>query len=82
LTESKLSKYFWADSMITAAYVMGQSPVSALGDYTPYETCFNRRVDAAFFQPFRCPASAYILKDQHGGKFQSHTRKCIMLGKQ
>ncbi|KIK72455.1 hypothetical protein PAXRUDRAFT_21969, partial [Paxillus rubicundulus Ve08.2h10] len=80
LEESRLPKSFWADAMATAAYITARSPTSALRGENPYQTLFRRRVDPTIFHPFGCPAYAHIPKEQRGGKFRSHGRKCIMIG--
>jgi hypothetical protein len=40
----------------------------------------SRQVDPTLFQSFECAAYTYTPKEQHGGKFQSYGKKCIMIG--
>ena len=80
LEDSKLPKAFWVDTMSTAAYITGRSLSSALKGGVPYQLLFNWKVNPTLFHPFCCLGYALIPKEQQGGKFQSHRRKCVLLG--
>ncbi|KIY48246.1 hypothetical protein FISHEDRAFT_6792, partial [Fistulina hepatica ATCC 64428] len=83
LINSGVPKTYWPYACFTvqhAAFTIGRTPASGIKSKVPYEELFHRRVNASFFRPFGCTAYALLPKDQRGGKFNSHARKCILLG--
>ena len=65
--------------MKPAAYLRNRFPTSALDKMTPYEAWFDRKPSLAHLRPFGCPAYAYVLPELRK-KFDSRTRRCILLG--
>ena len=78
LLDAKLPKQFWAEAISTAVYLKNRSPSKAL-NMTPYEVWHGRKSKVNHFRVFGSDAYAHISRDERA-KFDSKTRKCIMLG--
>ena len=78
LLDAKLPKQFWAEAISTAVYLKNRSPSKAL-NMTPYEVWHGRKPKVNHFRVFGSDAYAHIPRDERA-KFDSKTRKCIMLG--
>ena len=81
LSDVKLPKTFWAETLSTAAYVRNRSPTSTLRDKTPYETLNGRKPNVKHLRIFGCIglSHVHIPKDERE-KLDSKSRKCIVLG--
>lgn len=78
LLDAKLPKRFWAEAISTAVYLKNRSTTKSLS-MTPYEAWHGSQPKANHLRVFGCDAYSHIPKDERG-KFDSKTRKCIMLG--
>ena len=78
LLDSKLPKKFWAEAVSTADYLKNRSPSKAL-NMTPYEAWYSSKPRVNRLRVFGCDAYTHIPKDERT-KFDSKTRKCIMVG--
>ena len=78
LLDSKLPKKFWAEAVSTADYLKNRSPSKAL-NMTPYEAWYGSKPRVNRLRVFGCDAYTHIPKDERT-KFDSKTRKCIMVG--
>lgn len=78
---SKLNKTFWLEAVLTAVYLINRSPTTALPDgKLPAEIWYGKMPDLNKLRVFGCIAYAHKVKGERNGKFDSHSRKCIMLG--
>jgi len=81
LLESKLSKSFWFEAVLTAAYLINSSPTRALVDgKDPAEKWSGKCPDLSNLRVFRCTGYLHVPKEISGGKFQPRAVKCVMLG--
>ena len=78
LLDAKLPKEFWAEAISTAVYLKNRSPTKAL-KLTPYEAWHGTKPKVNHLRVFGSDAYAHIPKDERS-KFDSKTRKCIMVG--
>ena len=78
LLDAKLPKRFWAEAISTAVYLKNRSP-SKVTNMTPFEGWHGRKPKVNHFRVFGSDAYALIPKDERA-KFDSKTRKCILLG--
>ena len=79
LIDAKLRKKFWAEAVSTAVYLKNRSPSKPLQNMTPYEAWHGRKPVVSHLRVFGCDAYAHIPRDERS-KFDSKTRKCILLG--
>ena len=78
LLDAKLPKKFWAEAVSTAVYLKNRSPSKPLSK-TPYEVWNGRKPKVNHLRVFGSDAYAHVPRDERG-KFDSKTRKCIMVG--
>ncbi|KAH9681147.1 hypothetical protein KPL71_026853 [Citrus sinensis] len=76
LLSSNLSKYFWAEAVVTAAYLINRSPSSALEFKTPQEVWSGKPPDLSNLKVFGCPAYAHIKQ----GKLEPRAVKGYFIG--
>ena len=79
LLDAQVEVELWPEAMKTAAYLRNRFPISALDQMIPYEAWFGRKPSLAHLRPFGCPSYAYI-PPALTKKFDSRTRRCILLG--
>ena len=79
ISDSGLSKDFWAECLATAAYIKNRSPSAALVNKTPFEMYFGTKPSVKNFRIFGCEAFAWVPKDERK-KLDSKTRKCVFVG--
>ena len=80
LNEGNLPKYFWADAINTACYVMNRVLIRPILDKTPYELLRGRKPNDSHVHVFRC--KCYILNNSRDnlGKFDAKAEEGIFLG--
>ena len=78
LLNAKLPKKFWAEATSTAVYLKNRSPTKAL-KLTPYEAWHGTKPKVNHLRVFGSDAYAHIPMHERS-KFDSKTRKCIMVG--
>ena len=78
LLDAKLPKKFWAEAVSTAVYLKNRSP-SKLLNMTPFEIWHGRKPKVSHLRVFGSDAYAHVPRDERG-KFDSKSRKCIMVG--
>ena len=76
LLRSNLSKHFWAEAAVTAAYLINRSPSSALEFKTPQEVWSGKPPDLSNLKVFGCPAYAHIRQ----GKLELRAVKGYFMG--
>ena len=74
LAHAKLPKIFWAEALMTAAYVINRSPLAPLDEDVPYKD-----VSYQHLKVFDCLAYVHVAKNKRG-KLDLKTRPCIFLG--
>ena len=80
LSDSQLSKSFWAEALNTANYVLNRSPSSGLhGKMTPYEKLNGLKPKVDYFRVFGCECYMHVPSDERV-KLDSKSQKCIFLG--
>ena len=57
-----LPKYFWAEAVHTAIYILNRSPTNAIGSMTSYEAWHKRKLMVEHFKVFGCIAYAHVPK--------------------
>ena len=79
LNEHSLPKYFWAEAVNTACYVMNRVLVRPLLTKTPYELWNNKKPNVSYFKVFGC--KCFILNEKDNlGKFDAKSDEGIFLG--
>ena len=76
LLSSNLSKHFWAEAVVTAAYLINRSPSSALEFKTPQEAWSGKLPDLSILKVVGCPAYAHISQ----GKLEPRAVKGYFIG--
>ena len=75
---SKLPKKFWGEAISTAVYLKNRTPVKALNK-TPFEVWHGKKPKVNHLRMFGSDAYAHVVQDERA-KFDTKTRKCIMIG--
>ena len=78
LLNSKLPKKFWGEAISTAVYLKNRTPVKALNK-TPFEVWHGKKSKVSHLRVFGSDAYAHVPRDERA-KFDTKTRKCIMVG--
>lgn len=77
LSESGLSKQFWAEAAATAVHLINKSPSTAIGDKIPDEVWYNKDgLDYSYLRRFGCVA--YVHSDD--GKLNPRAKKGVFVG--
>ena len=79
ISDSGVSKIFWAEAISTATYIRNRSPCSSLNLKTPYEMLNGRKSNVKHIRIFGCTAFAHIPNDERK-KLDFKARKCIIVG--
>ncbi|KAI5735092.1 hypothetical protein M8J77_014056 [Diaphorina citri] len=80
MVQSGVPKIFWAEAVMTAAYIRNRCPSSAIDNQIPYELWTNKNLtkeDVNRIKVYGCRAYA---KKMSGGKLDSKAEKCVMIG--
>ena len=80
ISDSGLPKCFWADTVITACYVMNRVLIRPILKKTPYELLNWRKPNMSHLKVFGC--KCYVLNNgkESLGKFDAKSDKGIFLG--
>ena len=76
LLSSNLSKHFWVEAVVAAAYLINRSPSLALEFKTPQEVWSGKPPDLSNLKIFGCPAYAHISQ----GKLEPKAVKGYFIG--
>mgnify|MGYP000432718087 CR=1 FL=1 len=79
LAHAKLSKTFWAEALMTAAYVINQSPSVPLDGDIPQRVWTGKDLSYRQLRVFSCLSYVDVAKDQRE-KLDLKSRQCIFLG--
>jgi hypothetical protein len=80
LLSSNLPKSFWTEAVTTTAFLINRSPTAALENCTPAEKWFGFKPNLKKVRIFGCLVYQHIPKQLNTRKFDTRTRKCILLG--
>ncbi|KAH9688106.1 Integrase catalytic domain-containing protein [Citrus sinensis] len=79
LNENSLPKYFWAEAVNTACYVLNRVLIRPNLNKTPYELWKDRKPNISYFKVFGCKCFVLNTKDNLG-KFDPKSDVGIFLG--
>ena len=79
LSDAKLPRKFWAETLSTAVYLRNRSPTIAVQGKTPLEAWTKEKPDVGHLKAFGCLCFAHVAKDERQ-KFDAKAKRCIMLG--
>jgi hypothetical protein len=79
MNEYNLPKYFWAEAVNTACYVINRVVIRSKLKKTPYELWIGRSLNIGYFKVFGC--RCFILNEKNNlGKFDAKSDEGIFLG--
>lgn len=76
LSNSSLSKDFWAEAINMPCYLVNRSPSTTIECKTPFELWFDTLANYSNLRLFGCPSYAHV----NDGKLYPSAKKCIFLG--
>jgi len=79
ITESGLSKAFWAECLAALVHVLDRCPTSAVQGATPFELWNGKKPDVSHLRVWGCVAYVHVQRDKRS-KLGSHMEKCIFIG--
>jgi hypothetical protein len=77
--ESNVEKYFWAEAVNTACYILNRVTIRKGLNKTPYELWKDRKPNISYFHIFGCYCYILNIRDNLG-KFDSKSDKGLFLG--
>jgi len=80
LNDSNLPKYFWADAVNTACYVLNRVLIRPLLKKTPYELYKGRKPNISHFKVFGCKCFVLNNGKDNIGKFDAKADDGIFIG--
>lgn len=69
-------RFFWAEAINTACYLVNRSPSTAIELKTPEEVWSGSPANYSNLRIFGCPAYAHV----NEGKLKARAKKCVFLG--
>ncbi|RDX76303.1 hypothetical protein CR513_43717, partial [Mucuna pruriens] len=79
LSEGKLLKHFWGETLYTTVHVINLSPAVALNTEVPNNIWFGKDVNYDHLRVYGCKAFVHVPKDERS-KLNMKTRQCIFIG--
>ncbi|KAH9660266.1 hypothetical protein KPL70_024153 [Citrus sinensis] len=76
LIQSKLPKTLWAETLLTACYLVNLIPSTAINFKTPFEIWYGKPADYGNLKAFGCPAYVHISQ----GKLAPRALKGVFIG--
>lgn len=76
ISNSGLSRDFWAEAVSTACFLVNRSPSTSIELKTPEEVWSGNSPDYSNIKIFGCPAYVHV----NEGKLEPRSKKCIFLG--
>lgn len=81
LLNSKVSKSLWTEAVVAAVYLINRSPTSALMQKAvPAELWFGEKPKLGKIRIFGCVAYLHVPSELNHSKFESRTKKYLMVG--
>ncbi|CAL9028169.1 unnamed protein product, partial [Prunus brigantina] len=74
-----LPKYFWAEAVACAVYILNRSPSRSVNGRTPYEVWSGRKPNIQHLRVFGCIAYSHV-PDHIRKKLDEKAEKCIFIG--
>lgn len=79
LIDSGVAKAFWAEAVMTAAYIINRVPCKGSGDKSPEEIWSGREPDLSLLKVFGCKAYAQVPAAKRK-KLDDKSTECIFVG--
>ena len=79
LSDSNLPKYFWAEAVATACYILNRILIRPLTDKTSYELIYSKKPKVSYFRIFESKCFILNTKDNLD-KFDPKSDKGIFIG--
>ena len=79
LLDAELPQTYWAEALMTAAYLRNRSPTAAVEGMTPFQAWSGKKPGVSHLRVFGYAGYVHVPKDRRS-KLDSKTQKCIMLG--
>ncbi|RDX91760.1 hypothetical protein CR513_26204, partial [Mucuna pruriens] len=79
LSEARLPKHLWGETLYTAVHVINLSPAVALNTEVSDKIWFGNDVKYDHLRVFDCKAFVHVIKDERS-KLDMKTRQCIFIG--
>ena len=76
LSNSRLPKWFWANTAVTVCFLINRSPSTVIDKKNPKEVWSGTPTSYFDLKIFDCPAYAHV----NNGKLEPRSRKCVFLG--
>lgn len=80
IINSKLSKSFWSEAVITAVYLINKNSTKEIKRKVPAKLWYGKKPDVQKLRVFGCIAYLKLPKELIGEKFDSRSKKCLMVG--
>ena len=80
LNESKLPKYFWADAVYTATYVLNRTLIRPILKKTPYELYKGKKPSVSHLRVFGCKCFVLNNGKKKLGKFDAQFDEGVHIG--
>ena len=80
LNENGLPKYFWAEAVNTACYVVNMTHIRSILKRTPYELWKGTLPNISYFHAFGCKCFVHNNGKEALGKFDATSDEGIFLG--
>lgn len=80
LCEHSLPKYFWAEAMNSACYIINRVSIRPILKKTPYELWRGRKLNISYFRTFGTKCFIHNNGKDNLGKFDAKSDKGIFLG--
>ncbi len=79
LNEKFFPNYFWAKVVVTANYIMNQTPTAAVHGMTPKEKFISKKPNVSHVIVFGCIAYVHVPNEKRS-KLDPKAEKCIFIG--
>lgn len=80
ICENNLPKYFWAEAVNTANYILNRCLIRPILKKTPYELFKGRKPSVSYFKPFGCKCFIHNNGKNNLGKFDARSDEGIFVG--
>ncbi|GKV40372.1 hypothetical protein SLEP1_g48027 [Rubroshorea leprosula] len=80
LCENQLPKYFWAEAINTACYILNRVLIRSNLNKTPYELWKNKKPNISHFRAFGCKCFVHNNGKENLGKFDAKSDEAVFLG--
>ena len=79
MTEKEMSKYYWAEALNAALYIVNRTPTAVIHGMTPKEKFTGKKPDLSHLKVFGCLAYVHI-PDELRSKLDPKAEKCVFIG--